>query len=53
MAIIKEKDYKVVDNKELEKIPNALTVRTIEKAMNGIEVETVNSVDELFKNLDD
>ena len=34
------------------KIPNALTVETIRKADNGEELNTVDSVDELFKELD-
>ena len=34
------------------KIPNALTVETIRKADSGEEVNTVDSVDELFKELD-
>ena len=34
------------------KIPNALTVETIRKADNGEELNTVDSVDELFQELD-
>ena len=34
------------------KIPNALTRETLEKAEQGIDVHTVSSVDELFKELE-
>jgi DNA-damage-inducible protein J len=34
------------------KIPNALTRETLEKAEQGIDVNTASSVDELFKELD-
>ncbi len=34
------------------KIPNELTVKTIEKAENGKELHKVDSVDELFQELD-
>jgi DNA-damage-inducible protein J len=34
------------------KIPNALTRETLEKAEQGIDLHTVSSVDELFKELE-
>ncbi len=42
-------EWDLMLEKILNRLPNALTRDTIDKAMNGIDVETVDSVEELFK----